>query len=168
MTQRTRATLKTYFETGDKPTQTQFEDFIDSIPNFANGDSSLWTKKTVLYTDLTGLGGSSAYLAGETLVAKQICHEIIVHTKTAFTGGTISAAACSAYQGSGTHPVSNALNIFAAGGDASTLRAYMGGAYAGDFVNSWDLKWYFSVTGDTLNHLTAGEIDIYYRTVKIY
>lgn len=97
-----------------------------------------------------------------------MCHEVIVHVKTAFTGGTISASTVTAYQGSGTHPVSNSLNIFAAGGDASTLRAYMGGFYAGDFVNSWDLKFYVVVTGDTLNHLTAGEMDIYYRTVTVY
>ena len=30
MTAQTRATLKTYFENGDRPTQTQFEDLIDS------------------------------------------------------------------------------------------------------------------------------------------
>lgn len=35
----TRATLKGYFETGDKPTQTQFEELIDGVPNLT--DSSV-------------------------------------------------------------------------------------------------------------------------------
>ena len=35
----TRTTLKSYFETGDKPTQTQFEAFIDGVPNLT--DSSV-------------------------------------------------------------------------------------------------------------------------------
>lgn len=33
----TRATLKSYFETGDKPTQTQFEALIDGVPNLTDG-----------------------------------------------------------------------------------------------------------------------------------
>ena len=34
-----RATLKTYFETGDKPTEAQFIDLIDSLFNLLDGDS---------------------------------------------------------------------------------------------------------------------------------
>jgi len=33
MAEQGRTTLKGYFETGDKPTQAQFEDLIDSVPN---------------------------------------------------------------------------------------------------------------------------------------
>lgn len=33
----TRTTLKSYFETGDKPTQTQFEALIDGVPNLTDG-----------------------------------------------------------------------------------------------------------------------------------
>jgi hypothetical protein len=35
MTAQTKAILKTYFETGDRPTATQFEDLIDTIPGVA-------------------------------------------------------------------------------------------------------------------------------------
>lgn len=50
MAVKTKAVLKTYFETGDKPTQGQFEDLIDTmidptqlatgegIPNITNSD----------------------------------------------------------------------------------------------------------------------------------
>ncbi len=36
MALRTRTVLKSYFETGDKPTQAQFGDFIDSVPNISD------------------------------------------------------------------------------------------------------------------------------------
>lgn len=36
MAQQTRTTLKTYFETGDTPTQAQFEDLIDSCQNISD------------------------------------------------------------------------------------------------------------------------------------
>ena len=36
MTQQSRTTLKGYFETGDVPTQAQFENLIDSSPNIAD------------------------------------------------------------------------------------------------------------------------------------
>lgn len=39
MTQQTRATLYTYFQTGDKPTQSQFTDLIDSCLNLATATS---------------------------------------------------------------------------------------------------------------------------------
>ena len=34
MSQRDRKTLKSYFEKGDVPTEEQFADLIDSVPNF--------------------------------------------------------------------------------------------------------------------------------------
>lgn len=35
MSQKDRKTLKSYFEKGDVPTEEQFADLIDSVPNFA-------------------------------------------------------------------------------------------------------------------------------------
>ena len=40
MAQQGRATLKGYFETGDTPTQAQFEDLIDSVPNTSDSGVS--------------------------------------------------------------------------------------------------------------------------------
>ena len=37
MAVKTRAVLKTYFQTGDQPTQANFEDLIDSCTNNADG-----------------------------------------------------------------------------------------------------------------------------------
>ena len=51
-----RATLKTYFETGDKPTQAQFAAFVDSVPIWIVKSSSTWTSdNTILLTGEVGV-----------------------------------------------------------------------------------------------------------------
>jgi len=47
MAQKNRTTLKSYFETGDKPTQSQFEDLIDSSVNNTD-DNATTTKKGIV------------------------------------------------------------------------------------------------------------------------
>lgn len=62
MTAQTRATLKTYFETGDKPTQTQFANTIDSFV------SLLDTTAQTVVSDIS-LGGSLAVSGKSTLAS---------------------------------------------------------------------------------------------------
>ncbi len=50
MAQQDRATLKEYFETGDKPTETQFSDSIDSAINITDDTGSI-TVNLVANTD---------------------------------------------------------------------------------------------------------------------
>lgn len=38
MAQQNRVTLKGYFERGDRPTQQQFADLVDSVPNIQDGE----------------------------------------------------------------------------------------------------------------------------------
>ncbi len=47
MAVKTKAVLKTYFETGDKPTQSQFEDLIDTMVDSAQLEGSLFYGGTV-------------------------------------------------------------------------------------------------------------------------
>lgn len=71
MAEQGRTTLKGYFETGDKPTQAQFEDLIDSVPNtsdsgvsntefgYLNGvTSAIQTQIDSKQDELTGLTAS--------------------------------------------------------------------------------------------------------------
>ena len=44
MAQQNRTTLKSYFETGDVPTQAQFADLIDSMFNWANDNIDLFSE----------------------------------------------------------------------------------------------------------------------------
>jgi len=48
MAQRSRTALKGFFETGDIPTQSNFEELIDSSPNFTDDDANKWTKYNIL------------------------------------------------------------------------------------------------------------------------
>lgn len=50
MAQQNKTTLKSYFETGDKPTQAQFADLIDSLSGTLKN-----TKGIITQTDATGL-----------------------------------------------------------------------------------------------------------------
>jgi len=59
MAKQTRATLKTYFETGDFPTQAQFEDFIDSCVNIS--DDAVLTGSEASITAHAGGGQANAY-----------------------------------------------------------------------------------------------------------
>jgi hypothetical protein len=53
MAQETRDTLKTYFETGDFPDQTQFQALLDSIPVF----------KDAVYTNLSGNSWDGSFVS---------------------------------------------------------------------------------------------------------
>lgn len=81
MTAQTKTVIKTYFETGDKPTQSQFIDFIDSYQNVS-------TALTALASAGTGTVGLQI-LATVTTAAAQ---SIIIPTSVAYTGITQSFA----------------------------------------------------------------------------
>lgn len=55
----TRDQLKTYFETGDTPTQSEFFDLLESIPIFQS-DSNYYGKETTI-TAFNGGGQANAY-----------------------------------------------------------------------------------------------------------
>ena len=66
MSQETRTTLKGYFNTGDVPTETQFANLIDSVPNIADGE--LYPEEKIYITDnltVTGDGTTSDILAAD-------------------------------------------------------------------------------------------------------
>lgn len=60
----TRSTLKTYFETGDKPTQGEFSDLIDSM--VIDEDFAIRAATEYTYTDLETLITNNALVTGQT------------------------------------------------------------------------------------------------------
>ena len=60
MAEKTRAELDAYFNTGDTPTETQFQDLIDSIPNFQDDDDHYG--KEINITAFNGGGQANAYV----------------------------------------------------------------------------------------------------------
>ncbi len=59
----TRSTLKTYFERGDKPTEGEFADLIDSM--ILDGDIAARAEAQFSYTDLTTLIANNALVVGQ-------------------------------------------------------------------------------------------------------
>ncbi|MFC4636186.1 hypothetical protein ACFO3O_19925 [Dokdonia ponticola] len=59
----TRSTLKTYFERGDKPTEGEFADLIDSM--LLDGDLAARASAEFLYADLTTLIANNALVVGQ-------------------------------------------------------------------------------------------------------
>ena len=46
MTVQSRVTLKTYFQIGDRPTEAQYADLIDSLVSMTDADASIGGNKT--------------------------------------------------------------------------------------------------------------------------
>ena len=88
MAARTRAQLKAYFENGDKPTQAEFADLIDSFPNLTDDTIGLVSCKTRTYPGSVGT-------SGEPFSANTLVSEIII---TSSAAGTINVGT----SGSGT------------------------------------------------------------------
>ena len=167
MAQQTRTTLKNYFLTGDKPTQSQFADLIDSFLNFAELDFSAWTKATIIYSSLTGLPGSDVLIPAAVLNAKEYITDIIVHVETAFAGPGISNGAIAAKDAAGTDFLSGYASIITTGSNTNTLRPTMAGYFSTNVAASWQSNIYLFISGCTLAQLTAGKVNIYIRTAKI-
>lgn len=78
MSIQTKTTLKSYFETGDKPTQAQFADLIDSCYNVQQyEDLSLWpdnsSSNSTTLSNLT-LNATSLYVVSGKLTIKSIVY----------------------------------------------------------------------------------------------
>ena len=71
MTQRTRAELKLFYETGDIPTQIQFGDFIDSAPNIL--DNSIMLGGAPAFTAFAGGGQGNATLLTTLFTTVTVC-----------------------------------------------------------------------------------------------
>jgi len=77
MAEQTRTTLKTYFETGDTPTESQFADLIDSVSNITD-DGILTSEKWYITTDIAiDVTGDYTILAADAgsyfAITKLIC-----------------------------------------------------------------------------------------------
>jgi len=102
-----RATLKSFFETNDFPTQPQFADFIDSTPNFDDDGTLVGAQD-----DLVALAGGGQ--AGATLVNKRIARFITVASVND------SGILLSAIAGNNIHLLNdgaNSMNVFPAVGE---------------------------------------------------
>jgi hypothetical protein len=166
MTQLSRTALKAFFQTGLKPTQSNFADLIDSVPNFVNLDPGTWLSKHILYSDIS-YAGTSYNLAFLSHAAKQFIDYWIVYSVTAFRGGTISACTMQPFSSVGGYPLAGVRDLYVAGGNFVSLRLGQFPYYACDMVNPWNSILTFTATGGNLNTLSQGEAYIYYKLTAL-
>ncbi len=148
-----RTELKAFFETGDFPTEGEFGDWFDSIP--------LWTKTTKIFSDFQPNPGSITAItlftgaAGSTPLAVKIKHS------ASFTGGTISAATVQIAEPSGL-PISAAFDVFQAPGNfTGQIRANISLNIILDQVSTSNYLIILVLTGDVINALVAGSVDVW-------
>ena len=91
----TRTTLKSYFETGDKPTQTQFEAFIDGVPNLTDSsvtDAEFAQLNGVTSPIQTQIDGKQATLVNQTNIKS-------VNGETLLGSGDLTVSSSAAWGG---------------------------------------------------------------------
>ncbi len=148
-----RATLKAFFETGDFPTEAQFSDWLDSVP--------LPTKVNKIFSDFQPNATDTGVITLFSGAAGSIPVVVKAKHSTSFSGGSISGAFIT-IQDSNSEVLIASLDVFQAPGDTV-------GRYAGNFqingipnqVTAADYQVQLFVTGDIINNLTAGVVDLW-------
>ncbi len=116
MSEQTKAVLKTFFETGDVPSQAQFIDFIDSYPNIADLGNPIIAKHfgiapvTTIGTTLTTISDVFAIPANTLTVNGQALSFKAVGTITgasATKDWSVFVAGVDNFVGVGGHPTVN-------------------------------------------------------------
>jgi len=148
-----RATLKGFFETGDFPTEGEFDQWLDSIP--------IWQKTTLLFSDFQpGAADNNTItifsgVAGTTPQAVKLKHNI------PFTGGAINASDIKVQDGNGTQLL-GFFNVFqAAGATVGTINNTLNLAAIPDQASPSNYEAQLFVGNGVINDLTAGSVDIW-------
>ena len=163
MTQLSRTALKALFQTNDVPTQTDFENFIDSIPNFVDNDPSEYLKLSV---DFTAVQIAST-IKDITIVAALPRTSLItlqgLVLNSYFTGGAIATCTIITYiDGYASTAVASVFS-----GTSLNLFSNIVSSRQCGVANPALFKIRFTSTGANLDALTAGNLDFYYKLSKI-
>jgi len=174
MAELSRAALEAFFETNDKPTQAQFAAFIESCINIVDDGILGWQKTSLRYTAWQPDPTDDGFVVAFNVPAGYIASYVVAIPSTKFIGGPINKVdfTIKAWDQS-TTMVYFLLDLFPAitnntGGASPITFFYFFGIP--DIVLGNDLLAYIKVYGvaASIDHLTQGEIDIYYLLNKIF
>jgi len=148
-----RATLKAFFETGDFPTESQFADWLDSIP--------VWRKVTLGFAAFQPSAADNNTItvfagdAGTTPQAVKLKHTI------PFTGGTINASDIKVQDGNGTQLL-GFFDVFqAAGATVGSINNTIAITTIPSQAAPSNYEAQLFVGNGVINDLTAGSVDIW-------
>lgn len=168
-----RATLKSYFETGDIPTQSQFVNLIDSLLSFLDDKIFGWQKVTINYDDFQPESNPELFIDCFSVPAGFQVGRIILILTTSFSGGTITDAFTDLYDPTDSSKYRSAfLNVFNAVTDVygRVSPGYIDGfPFLIDISTGSVVRISIEVADatDGLNDLTQGALDVFFRLDKI-
>lgn len=167
----TRSTLKAYFNTGDKPTEAQFSDLIDSIPNILDDGPLAFTKLTFDYTDFQPGVNFDSYIDAFDVPQGYQLDKVVIVSKTQFNGAGISAANLRGYDSSDTYLLTNWLiNLYTAPSNTfgCISPGYSGSNVISSIAASSKIRMRLTSAGAFISALAGGEFDLYYRLFRIF
>lgn len=137
MAEKTRVQLKSFFETGDTPSELEFQDLIDSCPNYKDDNDRYG--RDIAITSFAGGGQANAYILTNAINVVTVC--VNVNDSIKLPVGNISRV-YTVYNKTGTQ-----CAIYpCVGGEINQLGLNIGHAFASGtiltIVNYDDKKWY--------------------------
>jgi len=124
--------------------------------------SGTWTKFTVAFGALTD-AGTTVNIQLVSLLAKQMIDRIVVKHSTAFSGGSVSALTLSVGIAGDLTRFTTPFDVFQAVGN-TVFQATGVEAEPEDFGSATSIRLSAIATGDNLDQLAAGSVDIWVKT----
>jgi hypothetical protein len=124
-----------------------------------------WTKATFSYVNLAVLSGSVASTPLFTLAAGQVLHEIVLHHTAAFAAPGASAITMEVGVAAETDRYASAFDVTSAASSSNLQHTYSGGVE--DFASGTQINLTVRLTGDTIDHLTAGSVTVFYLVSQL-
>lgn len=158
-----RSTLKGYFNTGDKPTQSQFEDLIDSFPNLEEKEYGVMQKITIDFTDFASISNPEGFLNFIALAANEHFSDAYIKPSTLFASPSNSSLQISIYDDLNSCDLSSYSNIDTNSGTTDQLNTLnVTSTNMKTFSQPRNTKIHLLSDTDNLQNFTAGSVDIFY------
>ncbi len=158
-----RAALKLFFETGDKPTQAQFADFIDSVPNFDDDGIGVWTKFTFDFTDFQPNAGTAGLVTIISLPALSILDNVQIKHSTPWAGGPIINSVMVLADPGGLFQYSTILDVFSFPAPTFGVsgRTVVNAIF--DASGAFNLSLGLTVFGGVIDDLSQGDVNVWLK-----
>jgi len=164
MAQQTRTTLKGYFETGDVPTQAQFENLIDSTPNITDDgiipEEKWYTLDNITFTG-DGTYGTPLLTADSGKYFMVTGFNVILKSYTGINNGYFDSVVMNI---TGLGNISRCQNIV--GGFRTFEPEAFSNLYTYGTLIDLNSSVYVSITGWPVSGLTNATYKIYIKGIK--
>lgn len=161
MALRTRAELDAFFETGDKPTEQQFADLIESSINIPDDGIRGWQKFTIDFTDFQPNATAFGNIQIIAPPALSILTSLQLKHSTAWTGGAITLSVLSVRDPSQLFQYSSVHTVFTAPTDTDGTSGRNELDVILDAANPGSINLILAVANGVIDDLTQGVVDVW-------